>query len=532
MTYLLRATNISKTFGTLPVIQNVSMEISSGEVVGIAGQSGAGKSALMMLLTGFLIPDEGKLYYDDQRLRWPFNGRKLGIEVIHQHPDFAEDLDVTSNVFLGNELGWSLGNSWFKFPNRKGMAKETVRILGQLGANFDDPYEVVANLSSEQRQLIAIARVMVTPPRMIIVDNPTLALSYPYQQKLLSLILTWQQQGIAVLFSSDNPDHLLAVTDRIIVLRNGQCTNEFRTDDTNREEMVAAMVGTVDHQQLTPILWALDSYYHAREQAEKLSLRQTILEKGLISDELLDRQFINQLANQIDALDQVNTALQNAQRRLLGELEQERKGLAREIHDQIIQDLLGVNFRVEEIEAFENLAPAVKDELAGLQNRIRQLVDDLRDICGNLRPPTIDSLGLGAALESFTRDWSNRSGIPVKLNIDPDLGRLPEAIELSIFRIVQEGLNNVNKHSKANLSKVDLLRTMPRTLMLSVSDNGQGITEDFDLTKLPTSGNYGLVGISERVALLGGRFKIQNLPDGGLLLQVEIPHPRLDTPTS
>jgi signal transduction histidine kinase len=170
--------------------------------------------------------------------------------------------------------------------------------------------------------------------------------------------------------------------------------------------------------------------------------------------------------------------------------------------------------------------------LASLQNRIRQLVDDLRDICGNLRPPTIDSLGLGPALESFSRDWMRRSGIPVKLNIDPDLGRLPEAIELSIFRIVQEGLNNVLKHSNASKSKVDLLRTMPRTLMLSVSDNGRGITDDFDMTTLSASGNYGLVGISERVALLGGRFKVQNLTDGGLLLQVEIPHPRMEITTS
>ncbi|MEJ2563171.1 MAG: ATP-binding cassette domain-containing protein, partial [Anaerolineales bacterium] len=286
MTQLLKAIDISKSFGTLPVIRNVSLEISPGEVVGIAGQSGAGKSALTMLLTGFLTPDEGKLFLEGQQLRWPFNGRALGIEVIHQHPDLAEDLDVSSNVFLGNEIGWSLGDDWLKFPNRRRMAKETVRILTQLGANLEDPHEIVANLSSEQRQLIAIARVMVNPSKLIIVDNPTLALSYPYQHKLLSLIESWQQQGIAVLINSDNPDHLLAVTDRIIVLRNGRCDNEFQTDDTNREEVVAAMVGTIDRQQLTPILWALDSYYRAREQAEKLSQRQAMLEKGLASGEM------------------------------------------------------------------------------------------------------------------------------------------------------------------------------------------------------------------------------------------------------
>jgi signal transduction histidine kinase len=177
------------------------------------------------------------------------------------------------------------------------------------------------------------------------------------------------------------------------------------------------------------------------------------------------------------------------------------------------------------------LAPAVRNELSSLQDRIRTLVDDLRDICGNLRPPTIDSLGLGPAIGSYARDWTRRSGIPVTLDLDPELGRLPEAIELSIFRIVQEGLNNVHKHSGASESRVELRRTLPRTLMLSVSDNGQGVDGDFDLTMLPESGHYGLLGISERVVLLGGRLKLQNNEDGGLLLQVEIPHPRLEMPT-
>jgi signal transduction histidine kinase len=527
---LLRVANLSKSFGTLPVLQQVNLEIHRGEVVGLAGQSGAGKTALVMLLSGFLVPDEGEIFFDGQRLRWPFDGRGLGIEVIHQQPNLAEDLDISSNVFLGNELGWSLGSKWLKVPNRRRMDRESARILAQLGMSFVSPHETVANLSGERHQLIAIARVMVKPSKLIIVDSPILALSYHYQHKLLSLIQTWQQQGIAVLIGSDNPDHLLAVTDRIIVLRHGRQIVEYHTDETNREEVVAAMVGTTDRQQLTPIIWALDSYYRAREQAEKLSQRRALLEKDLGSQEILNRQFIDQLATQIEALDQANVALQNAQRRLLTELEQERKGLAREIHDQVIQDMLGVNYRLEEIEAYEKLAPAVKSELANLQNRIRKLVDDLRHICGNLRPPTIDSLGLGPALGSFARDWTKRTGITVTLNLDPNLGRLPEAIELSIFRIVQEGLSNVYKHSGARVAEVDLRHTSPRTLMLSVSDDGRGIADDFDLTELSVDGHYGLLGISERVALLGGRLKLQNQTDRGLLLQVEIPHPRAESP--
>ena len=106
--------------------------------------------------------------------------------------------------------------------------------------------------------------------------------------------------------------------------------------------------------------------------------------------------------------------------------------------------------------------------------------------------------------------------------------RLPEAIELSIFRIVQEGLNNVRKHAAASSVEIRLAHTSPRTLMLSVADDGRGLAEDFDLGTLSASGHYGLLGISERVALLGGRCKVQNRPTGGTLIQVEIPHPRAE----
>jgi signal transduction histidine kinase len=352
-------------------------------------------------------------------------------------------------------------------------------------------------------------------------------LGYPYQQKLLSLIQTWQQQGTAVIFSSNNLDHLLAVTDRIIILRQGRRVAEHHTDEADREEIVAAMVGTTDRQQLTPIIWALDSYYRAREQAEKLRRSQALLERDLVAQDVLNRQLIDQLAEQINALDSANVALQDAQRRLLTELEQERKHLAREIHDQVIQDLLGVNYQLEEIETNEVVTPPLKGELTDIRNSIRVLVDDLRHICGNLRPPTIDSLGLGAALQSYTHDWSKRTGIPVTLDLDANLGRLPEAIELSIFRIVQEGLSNVRKHAQASGVQVCLKHTSPRTLMISLADNGQGLADDFDLSALSTQGHYGLLGLSERVALLGGRLKLQNQASGGLLIQAEIQHPRV-----
>jgi signal transduction histidine kinase len=526
---LLRVITLSKSFGTLPAVQQVSFDVYPGEVVGLAGRSGSGKTVLAMLLAGLYTPNEGDIYFAGQRLQWPFRMREMGIEVIHQQPDLAEHLDITSNIFLGNEIGWPAMGKWLKIPNRRRMDKEADRILTQLDVHLNSLHEKVTNLTSEQRQMIAIARAMTRPAKLIIVDEPTTLLTYPYQQNLLSLIQTWQKYGVAVIFCSKDLDHLFAVADRIIVLRQGRRVVTHRTDETSREEIAAALIGTTDRQQLTPTIWALDSYYRAREQAEKLRHQQTLLQRNLAAQDTLNQQLIDQLAQQVNALDKANMALQDAQRRLLTEREEERKHLARELHDQLIQDLLGVNYQLEEIEADKDLQAKFATELKDICGSIRVFVDDLRRICSDLRPPTIDNLGLGIALQSYARDWSERSDISVNLDFDANLGRLPEAIELSIFRIVQEGLNNVRKHAQASAIEICLKHTSPRTLMISIADNGSGLTNDFDLSALSAKGHYGLLGVSERVALLGGRLKLQNQTDGGLLLQVEIPHPRVDT---
>lgn len=524
---LLRCINLTKTFGALPVLRQISFEVAPGEVVGLAGRSGAGKSVLASLLAGIERPTEGDLYVNGHRLRWPVDARSAGIAVIHQQPDLVEHLDITANIFLGNELGWPPAGRWLKVPSRRRMDQRAAQILEQLDVHVASLHERVANLSSEQRQMVAIARVLVRPAQLIIVDEPTVPLGYVFQQKLLELIRSRQRQGVAVVFSTNNLDHLFAVADRIIVLREGRAVADYRTDTTGREEVVSALVGTTDRQQLTPIIWALDSYYRAREQAEKLGHQQALLEQNLAAQDSLNRQLIDQLAVQVSALDSANLTLQDAQRRLLTEREQERKALARELHDQILQDLLSINYQLEEIEV-EAERSAEADELSEARASIRALVDDVRRICGNLRPPTIDSLGLGAALQSYARDWSSRSGVAVALDLDARLGRLPEPIELSIFRIVQEGLSNVRKHARATAVQVRLNHTSPRALMVSISDNGRGLPADFNLSALGAAGHYGMLGISERVALLEGRLSVQNQPSGGLLLQVEIPHPRVD----
>ncbi len=523
---LLQVENLSKRFGALSALRSINLKLYPGEVIGITGQSGSGKSTLAMILAGVYGPDEGKLFFDGKPFHWPENARSLGIEVIHQKPRLAENLDITSNIFLGNEIPKRLGHKLLKIPDQLKMDQKATELLAKLEVDYTSLREEIYNLSLETRQMIAIAQVMTGSPRLIIIDEPTQVLSYPFQKILMNLIAQWQQEGISIIFFSNNLDHLLDVTDRIIVLREGYCAAEFKSDEADREEIIASLVGTTNYQQLLPIIWALDNYYTAHDHANKMQIGQMLLDQDVFNQESLYNQLVDRLTEQITKLDSTNQALQNAQRRLIAESEEERKHLAREIHDQIIQDLLSTNYQLEELEAQHSKSEKLQQDLILIRENIRGMIDELRNICGSLRPPTIDSLGLNAAIQSFAQDWSKRSGIKIKLDLDPEIGRISEVIELSIYRIVQEGLNNIYRHASANRADITLERISPRALMISIEDNGEGLDESVSLSNLSKEGHYGLVGIEERITLLGGRLRFQNKSEGGLLIQAEIPHPK------
>jgi len=523
---LLKLTDLSKTIGTMPVLQKVNLEVHSGEVLGLAGWSGAGKTALALVLAGLQTPDEGEVHVSGRRVRWPLQSREFGFEIIHQEPKIVESLDICGNIFMGNEIGLPRWHGKKFVSPQKQMDERAAEVLRQLDVSFDSLHESVVNLSIEQRQLIAIARAMIKPSKMILVDDTAALLSYHYQQRLLSLIQTWQQEGKAVIFSSNNLDYLFSVTDRIAVLREGNCVSQYRTDEVSRETLVADLVGTTDQQQITPIIWALDSYYRARERAEILRHNQILLKRDLAARDELNKQLLTQLNEQVTALDKANHALQDAHRRLLSLREQDRKFLARELHDQTIQDLLRLNYQLEGIEESEPYNSAIKKKIQVIRYDARKMIEELRLICNNLRPPTIDSLGLRSAIISYANEWSARTQISTRLEIDDSLIRMPESTELSVFRIIQESLHNIEKHSQATRAEIHIKNTSLRTIMVSICDNGIGLPRDFDLSALANKNHYGLLGISERVALLGGNLSIQDQAGGGMIIQAEIRHPR------
>ncbi len=525
---LLRVINVSRAFSDLWALENINLDIMPGEVVGIAGSSGAGKSVLAKIVAGLYEPTSGDLYFDGRRyggLR-PYMVRALGIEVIHQKPELVDQLDITANVFLGREVIGGLWKRSMRWADIEAMDARTQSIMDDLGVRFDSLHEKAANLSGEERQVVAIARALVGLSQLIVIDGPLVGLSFTLQKRLLTLIQRWQARGCAVLMCSDNLGDLFAVTDRLIVLNKGRKVAERRADETTQEEIVALMVGTPPPEQVTPLIWALDSYYRAREQAENLQHNQTLLQRDLAAQDTLNRQLLDQLSKQVAALDKANAALQDAQRRLLLEREDERKHLARELHDQAIQDLLGLGYQIEEMLTGPMTAEELAPDLSLMQDDVRRLIGDLRQICNDLRPPALDSLGLGAAIRSHAQQWAERYSIELTLDIAPDLRRLPEATELSVFRIVQEGLNNIHQHALATQTSISLRHTSPRMLHITISDNGMGLAENADLAALAANSHYGLLGISERVALLGGKLQLQNRPSGGLLINIEIPHPR------
>jgi signal transduction histidine kinase len=329
---------------------------------------------------------------------------------------------------------------------------------------------------------------------------------------------------VAVIISSDDLKHIFAVTDRILVLYQGRQLALRVTAESTPREIVELIVGSNRQEQVTPVIWAFENYYAAQQQAEELRRAQLVLRQSLAEQDSLNRQLIGRLRNQVEALDRLNLALQEASRRLITEREAERKALARELHDQVIQDLLSYIYQLEEVED-EMAGEDERQELGKIRDGIRQVVGNLRQVCSDLRPPTIDRHGLSAAIRSLASQWSEQSGIPVELNIDAGLGRLPEPIELSVFRIIQEGLTNVRKHAAATRVTLTLERTPTASLVVRLVDDGQGTAAPVDMASLAEQKHYGLVGIGERVSLLGGTLQVTSPPEGGLELLVEIPSP-------
>ncbi|MDR7126347.1 sugar ABC transporter ATP-binding protein [Pseudotabrizicola sp. 4114] len=239
MTPMLEMRSISKTFGTIRALRDVSLTVMPGEVHALMGENGAGKSTLMKILSGAYVPDAGGEVLVDgipMQTGRPKEARANGIAVIYQELSLAPNLTVAENIFLGEERAKA------GIVNRRQMLRETGPILQRLGVTFG-PGTLVGSLSMGERQLVEVARALGAKARVIVMDEPTTSLSSRETEKLFGVIADLKAQGIAIVYISHRMEEIYRLSDRCSVLRDGAYVGTLERDELSAARLVSMMVG-------------------------------------------------------------------------------------------------------------------------------------------------------------------------------------------------------------------------------------------------------------------------------------------------
>jgi simple sugar transport system ATP-binding protein len=242
--------NIKKRFAAVEALRGVDLVLQHNEVLGLVGDNAAGKSTLMKVLSGAYIPDDGEILIEGEVVHMtnPLDARRLGIEMVYQDLALANNLDVTSNVFLGREAV-SLELGMFGVMDSHHMEIEAQRLLDRLKINIPSVRQLVERLSGGQRQAVAIARATAFDSKVIIMDEPTAALSVAAITQVLDLVRELKAQGASIIIISHRLEDIHSVSDRLIVMRQGRKVRDSRVVpdiDEFREQVVAYMIGARD----------------------------------------------------------------------------------------------------------------------------------------------------------------------------------------------------------------------------------------------------------------------------------------------
>lgn len=240
---LLRASGIVKTFGGNRALNGVSIEVRQNEIMALVGDNGAGKSTLVKVLSGAEIPDEGTIYIGDKpvHIQSPHDAHDYGIATLHQHLGLVDCFDVPQNVFLGRELTTSVLGV-FPLLRRTEMIERTKTLLRELDIRLPYLDRPVSTMSGGQRQAVAISRLLLGDIKLIIMDEPMAALGVHEGQKVLDLISRLSQRGISFLIVSHNMEHVMSISDRVAVLKNGSLVGVVPTADTTRQDITSMII--------------------------------------------------------------------------------------------------------------------------------------------------------------------------------------------------------------------------------------------------------------------------------------------------
>ena len=239
MTPLVEFRNIVKTFGGVHAVQNVSLDLGDGEVLGLLGHNGAGKSTLIKILSGVFTADSGEIRFAGKPvvIRSTRDAKSLGIETIYQTLALSENLDAVANLFLGREV-----TGWLGFMNEEAMEEQTRITLQRLRLRLPHLSNLVASLSGGQRQAVAIARAIHFNAKVLIMDEPTAALGPEETKKVGALVSELSRQGIGIILISHDINDVFDLASRLAVMKNGRLVGTVRTEDVTKDDVLAMII--------------------------------------------------------------------------------------------------------------------------------------------------------------------------------------------------------------------------------------------------------------------------------------------------
>nr|WP_052026617.1 ATP-binding cassette domain-containing protein [Rhizobium sp. CF122] len=242
---VLELANISKHFGAIQAVNDVSFSLEAGEVVGLMGDNGAGKSTLVKMIAGNFRPSHGTMRLDDEDLvlHRPVEARQRGIEIVHQDLALCNNLTAAANVFLGREMRRGFGP--LRILDYKTMYKRAGEIFKDLKSETR-PRDLVKQMSGGQRQAVAIARTMLAEAKLVLMDEPTAAISVRQVAEVLAHIRQLRDRGIAVILISHRMPDVFSVADRVIVMRRGRKVADKPITASSPEEVTGLITGAIE----------------------------------------------------------------------------------------------------------------------------------------------------------------------------------------------------------------------------------------------------------------------------------------------
>ena len=234
---------VSKRFGAVQALKDIELDVCAGEVVALVGDNGAGKSTLVKTIAGVYSPDEGDMTFDGRpvRVASPAEAQHLGIATVFQDLALCDNLDVVGNLFLGREL------RHHRALDEVEMERQSWQLLRQLSAKIPSVRIPVASLSGGQRQTVAIARSLLGEPKVVMLDEPTAALGVAQTAEVLNLVERLRERGLGVILISHNMADVMAVADRVAVLRLGRNNGVFDVSQTTSQDIIAAITGATSN---------------------------------------------------------------------------------------------------------------------------------------------------------------------------------------------------------------------------------------------------------------------------------------------